>query len=89
MGYSAMTDEADDVRVDECFYTSQGADGKWRLFDVDVESACKDTLAEMRAFVHGLWRGMACTHEVDLTCGVYNSNGVLIDTWVSAEFLAE
>jgi hypothetical protein len=84
-----MNDESNDVLTDNMFYAQYIVRrGVWVLFDCGEESATKNTMAEMRAFVHGLWRGMAIYNDVNLTCSLFDANGTLLDTLVSADVLA-
>ena len=88
MSYAAtMTDESSDVIPDDHFYVSCGVDGVWRLYDTGVITVEKATLAEIRAFVHGLWAGMAIVGAVDMTCAIYNSKGRLLDNMIASETL--
>jgi hypothetical protein len=79
-----MNDEANDVTIDQMFYVKESQpEGCWILYDCDEESARFKTLPEMRAFILGLWRGMSIQGEVDLTCAIFNTYGILLDMLVS------
>ena len=77
-----------DIETDDMFYIAcSPIDLRWRLFDCKEESACFETLAEMRAFVFGLWRGMSLNGPVELTCAIFSSTGIILDTMYSRDLL--
>lgn len=83
-----MTIDKDDIHADEQFYAAREPITRhWELFDCGEVTHTTNSMAEMKAFVHGLWRGMAIYNTPDLTCTFYSETGVNLDTLVSKELL--
>lgn len=77
------------MSTDSQFYVKQTKEGIWELKDCDVVTQEYATIREMRAFIKGLWRGMAIFQPVTLVCSFFASNGTMVEQMKAEEELKD